>query len=297
MKSSAGRPGTGPSRAVSGRPANPARVGLAALLIVGGGLVFLGLFRARGHQVPVLVMARDVAAGQSLTAKDVVVAEVAATGVATVPAKDRTHLNGVVAKVGLTKGALLAPQQFGSALPLPLDEALVALAFPEVAVPRSMRSDDRVRLVVGDRVVDAKVTDIRAGMASTGTVSVTFQLKQDAARLVAVGKDVRLLVVGGAPESSVLQAEAVGVTNGVAGGAPGASGVSVSGASGGVLGGVSAPSTSGGVAGGAPSTSGNPIGGVSASGASGNPIGGAVVPSDAGSRPVLAAVGSGGGSK
>lgn len=210
MKSSASRPGTGPSRAVSGRPANPARVGLAVLLIVGGGLVFLGLYRARGHQVPVLVMARDVPAGQALTAKDVVVAEVAATGVATVPAKDLTQLSGVVAKVGLTKGALLAPQQFGSALPLPADEALVALAFAEVAVPRSMRADDRVRLVVGDKVLDAKVADIRAGIATTGTVSVTFQMKQDAARLVAIGKDVRLLVVGGGSDSIVTPGEPIG---------------------------------------------------------------------------------------
>lgn len=188
---------------------------MAALLIVGGGLVFLGLYRARGHQVPVLVMARDVAAGQSLTAKDVVVAEVAATGVATVPAKDLPRLTAVVAKVGLTKGALLAPQQFGSALPLPADEALVALAFPEVAVPRSMRSDDRVRLVVADKVVDAKVSDIRAGLASTGTVSVTFQLKQDAARLVVVGKDVRLLVVGGASDDTMPIGESVATSGGV----------------------------------------------------------------------------------
>jgi SAF domain len=180
---------------VSGRPKNPARLGLAVLLILGGGLVFLGLYRARGQQVPVLVVARDVPAGQPLTDKDVTIAEVAATGVEVVPAKDLALLNGKVTRVALSKGALLAPQQFGAGSPLPADEALVALAFPDVAVPRALHNEDRVRLIVGDATVDAKVTDIKAVTTTSGTMSITFQLKQADAKSIAIGKDVRLLVL------------------------------------------------------------------------------------------------------
>ena len=189
-------------KGVSGRPKNPARLGLAVLLIVGGGIVFLGLYRARGQQVPVLVMARDVAAGQPLTDKDVTTAEVAATGVQVVAAKDVTLLKGTVAKVALTRGALLAPQQFGRASALAPDEALVALAFPDVLVPRSLHNEDRVRLVVATTVVDAKVTDIKPATSSSGTVSITFQLKQSVAQAVVTGKDVRMLVVPASAEAA-----------------------------------------------------------------------------------------------
>jgi predicted RecA/RadA family phage recombinase len=168
---------------------------MAVLLILGGGLVFLGLYRARGQQVPVLVVARDVPAGQPLTDKDVTIAEVAATGVEVVPAKDLTLLNGKVTRVALSKGALLAPQQFGAGSPLPADEALVALAFPDVAVPRALHNEDKVRLIVGDATVEAKVTDIKAVTTTSGTMSITFQLKQADAKSIATGKDVRLLVL------------------------------------------------------------------------------------------------------
>jgi SAF domain len=180
---------------VSGRPKNPARLGLAVLLIVGGGLVFLGLYRARGQQVPVLVVARDVPAGQPLTEKDVSIAEVAATGIEMVPAKDLVLVNGKVTRVALSKGALLSPQQIGAGSPLPADEALVALAFPDVAVPRALHNEDKVRLIVGDAMVDAKVTDIKAVTTTSGTMSITFQLKQADAKSIVTGKDVRLLVL------------------------------------------------------------------------------------------------------
>jgi hypothetical protein len=187
---------------VSGRPKNPARLGLAVLLILGGGLVFLGLYRARGQQVPVLVVARDVPAGQSLTDKDVAIAEVAATGVEVVPAKDLPLLSGKVTRVALSKGALLSPQQIGAGSPLPADEALVALAFPDVAVPRALRNEDKVRLIVGETMVDAKVTDIKAVTATSGTMSITFQLKQTDAKSIATGKDVRLLVLPSGTDAS-----------------------------------------------------------------------------------------------
>jgi Flp pilus assembly protein CpaB len=180
---------------VSGRPKNPARLGLAVLLILGGGLVFLGLYRARGQQVPVLVVARDVPAGQPLTDKDVAIAEVAATGVEVVPAKDLPLLNGKVTRVALSKGALLAPQQIGAGSPLPANEALVALAFPEVAVPRALRNEDSVRLIVGEAMVEATVTDIKMVTMTSGTMSITFQLKQVDAKSIMTGKDVRLMVL------------------------------------------------------------------------------------------------------
>lgn len=157
--------------------------------------MFLGLYRARGQQVPVLVVARDVPAGQPLTEKDVTIAEVAATGVEVVPARDLPLLKGKVTRVALSKGALLAPQQIGAGSPLPADEALVALAFPDVAVPRALHNEDKVRLIVGDAMVDATVTDIKAVTTISGTMSITFQLKQADAKSIATGKDVRLLVL------------------------------------------------------------------------------------------------------
>jgi SAF domain len=193
-------PRTATGQAVSGRPANPLRLGLAVLCILGGGLVFVGLYRARGHQVPVLVLARDVAAGQVINDGDLGVAEVAATGVATVSVADRSSLAGKVAKVALSKGALLAPGQLVADGRVGPGEALVAVAFPETVVPRSIHNEDSVRLVVADKVVDAKVTDIKPVISSSGTVSITFQLKQEADRVVSTGKDVRLLVVS--PELS-----------------------------------------------------------------------------------------------
>jgi hypothetical protein len=188
---------------VSGRTRNPGRLAMAVLLVVGGGLLFVSLYRSRGHQVPVLVMARDVAAGQTLTDADLAVADVSAPGVDVISATQQTTIVGTspntgrVAQVALRKGSLLVQSQIGVAATGVDGTGLVVVTLPADAVPSGLRAEMPVTVVVGPTIYPAVVHDVRipGTSASTSNYAVTVRMKVSDAAIVAVAKDVRLVLL------------------------------------------------------------------------------------------------------
>jgi hypothetical protein len=195
---------------VSGRTRNPGRLALAVLLVVGGGLVFVSLYRSHGRQVPVLVMARDVAAGQPIVDADLGLADVSASGVEMIPASERATMStGKVAQVSLRKGSLLVRGQLGTTAPGAAGTGLVVVTLPADSVPAGMRAEMPVRVVSGTATYDATVQDVRAPGASTSNYAVTVRMKVEEAALVAVAKDVRLVLL---PASAATSTTATSTT-------------------------------------------------------------------------------------
>jgi hypothetical protein len=188
---------------VSGRTRNPGRLAIAVLCVVGGGLLFVSLYRSRGQQVPVLIVARDVAAGQSITDADLSVAEVSAPGVDVISATERAAIvgtgngTGQVAQVALRKGSLLVQSQLGAAATGVDGTGLVVVTLPADAVPSGLRAETPVTVVVGPTTYAAVVHDVRipGASASTSNYAVTVRMKVADAAVVAVAKDVRLVLL------------------------------------------------------------------------------------------------------
>jgi hypothetical protein len=195
---------------VSGRTRNPGRLALAVLLVVGGGLVFVSLYRSHGRQVPVLVMARDVAAGQPIVDADLGLADVSASGVEMIPASERATVStGKVAQVSLRKGSLLVRGQLGTTAPGAAGTGLVVVTLPADSVPAGMRAEMPVRVVSGTATYDATVQDVRAPGASTSNYAVTVRMTVEEAALVAVARDVRLVLL---PASAATSTTATSTT-------------------------------------------------------------------------------------
>jgi SAF domain len=194
----AGRPA-----GVSGRTRNPARLALATLMVVGGGLLFLSLYRARGRQVPVLIVTRDIRAGQPITDDMLGVADVAATGIDVIPVTQRESVVGSkdagpkVALVPMKAGSLLTASQLGDLPELGADTGLVVVSLPSDAVPAGLRTELAVRVVVAGKTYEAVVFDVRAPSPSSGSsnYAITVAMGTAEAREVAIAKDARLVLL------------------------------------------------------------------------------------------------------
>ncbi|MDT0166785.1 SAF domain-containing protein [Actinotalea sp. AC32] len=89
------------------RERRPVLAALAVLLIVGGAAV-AGLLALRADaRTPVLVAARDIAAGAEITRDDLTTAPVAADGTMLVPADRADEVLGTYARTGISAGQLL----------------------------------------------------------------------------------------------------------------------------------------------------------------------------------------------
>jgi hypothetical protein len=122
------------------RPRRPALAAAGVLLIVVCGLVSAALAAATDHRLRVLALARDVQAGQVLTARDVKVAAISGSGLRALGAGGAASLVGQTVTASLPAGTLLNASMV-TAGPLPgAGLQLVALAVkpggvPEQAVP------------------------------------------------------------------------------------------------------------------------------------------------------------------
>jgi hypothetical protein len=141
---------------------------LGLLLVIGGALAFyVGSLRA-SDRVPVLVLARDVGAGQPLVRADVRVAQVAAGGdVATVPAGELSSVVGRTLAVPRSAGALLSPDDMGKSKFPPRGQAVAAVALKPGQFPPGLAAGARVSaLVTPGRLPSATVS---GGGGGTGT--------------------------------------------------------------------------------------------------------------------------------
>lgn len=141
---------------------------LGVLLVIGGALAFyVGSLRA-SDRVPVLVLARDVGAGQPLARADVRVAQVAAGGdVATVPAGELPSVLGRTLAVPRSAGALLSPDDVGRSRFPPQGQAVAAVALKPGEFPPGLAAGARVSaLVTPGRLPTAAVSGGGSGGSS-----------------------------------------------------------------------------------------------------------------------------------
>lgn len=135
-------------RGVAGRQRSVpiALIGLACVVL--GALVFLILHMSLDRRVPVLVVARPVAAGEVVRAEDLRTARVSSdSGAASIPASDGARVVGRTAAVGLVPGSVLAPSQLGSSSSLQAGQAIVGVALKVGQAPAGLRAGSRVQVV------------------------------------------------------------------------------------------------------------------------------------------------------
>jgi hypothetical protein len=117
------------------RPRRPGLLALGLLLVVGSATVTGSLLARSGATVPVLTLARPVAAGQRLGAADLVEARLGGSGLHAVSATDRDRVVGMTAVASLPAGTLLTGPMV-TARPVPgTGEELVGLALKAGALP------------------------------------------------------------------------------------------------------------------------------------------------------------------
>ena len=114
-----------------------------------GGLLVAWMISAAGNRSDVVVMARDVPYGQTITATDLTLTAVAVDNlVDTVPADDLATVVGKVAAVDLVSGGLLTSSQVTTDTPPGAGEVLVPLPVAAERLPAAgLHAGDRLLVV------------------------------------------------------------------------------------------------------------------------------------------------------
>jgi hypothetical protein len=124
---------------------------LALVLILGGAALAATLVLTSGRKQSYLVVAGDVAQGQTLTAKDFKLQSLAATNsslFAPVPGDDfHRRVEGKKALVPLRKGALLTEGTFGERLTPAVGLGQMSLNVPEGRYPSGLAAGDVVKVI------------------------------------------------------------------------------------------------------------------------------------------------------
>jgi Flp pilus assembly protein CpaB len=128
------------------------RVVIGLALLLAGVVGTVGAVQRAGQRTPVLVMARDVPAGQVISAQDLRVTELGlAPGVAALGVEDRGRVAGQVASVPLAAGQVLGPTAVAEAPPLAAGQVLMSVAMaPEHAAAGTLRAGDQVAVVASN---------------------------------------------------------------------------------------------------------------------------------------------------
>jgi hypothetical protein len=188
---------------------------VGVLLILGSALVFLLLFLNAGDRLPVLSVARNVPAGQVISADDLAVVRVGAdAGVETISESERRNVIGQTAAVDLLPGTLLVAAQLGEPVALADGEAIVGvdLVGGEQAVPDLQEGDEVLVVLTTLTQAGATEDDTAAGsdlgeVITRARVSVVTGSEDDPDRVV-----VSLIV----PEASAGQIAGANAANRIA---------------------------------------------------------------------------------
>jgi Flp pilus assembly protein CpaB len=150
------------------------RVVIGLALLLAGVLGTVGVVQRAGQRVPVLVVAREVPAGQVVGDQDVRAAELGlAPGVATLGVGDRARVVGRVASSPLAAGQVLTPAAVGGGPALgPGRVAMSVAVAPAHAAAGLIRAGDRVA-VVASGTVDQP--DVRAGVVLSSVPILSVQ--------------------------------------------------------------------------------------------------------------------------
>ena len=189
LPSRSGRPEPAASWPASGRPGGdrlprppgrrrPGLAVVAVLLIVLGAAV-AGLLATRiDNRVPVLVARHQIAVGQQISSDDLAVAQVASSGLSTIPAADSSQIEGRYATGTIPAGRLLEPDMFGSTSLLVPGKVAIGVSLAVGRYPASgLQSGDVVEAIqtastTGKGVDPAKAGEVIATDITVGTVQV-----------------------------------------------------------------------------------------------------------------------------
>lgn len=171
-------------RIVPPRQRKTSWIALGVLLVAVSAVGFGTWAASLGKEVRVLVAAREVPAGATISAADVRTARMSIDGgVGHLPGGRAGDAVGKVAAFTLPKGALLHPEALSSGPTLPAGEAVVGAALAPGAVPTSLRVGDRVDVVATS--TPNGPSDERTGVLTTAVVYALRDL-DDAARTTVV---------------------------------------------------------------------------------------------------------------
>lgn len=143
----------GPVRVGALRPLprrrRPGMIALAVALIGVGILGGAFLFQKVNHTVPVLLVSRNVAAGQVISAADLSTTSVVlGAGVRAIPAGQEHQVTGLVAATDLKQGTLLSAAELTSTLAPAANQDLVPVALKPSQLPASgLAAGDQVLVV------------------------------------------------------------------------------------------------------------------------------------------------------
>ncbi|MFG2943493.1 SAF domain-containing protein [Streptomyces sp. NPDC048282] len=164
-----------------------------------------------GHQEPVLVLARPVAVGQVLSARDLREESVTAgRGLAFIPVRSRSSVEGRPVAYSLPAGTPLTTSLMGAARVPPAGQAVAAVGLKAGQFPPGVQSGNRVTVVVvpdngnstgsTSTMWDASVTDVRSDATDQATVISLLMSEDDARRLASAptGQISVVMVHGGA---------------------------------------------------------------------------------------------------
>ncbi|MGI5346598.1 SAF domain-containing protein [Streptomyces sp. CA-250714] len=160
-----------------GRRKTPIRwsgLALCVLLAVVGALVVVVAVSRAGDRVSVLVVSKDVPAGERLTGSDVQVASIAKDpAVATLDSSQRASVVGKRVAVDLRKGSLLSDAQLTPGGGLGDDQQLVGVEVKRGQAPRNaLKPGDRVLAVT----IPAQGEDVSSGETAKDPESVEAQV-------------------------------------------------------------------------------------------------------------------------
>lgn len=184
---------------------NRSRILVGCLLALGCAFAAAVLYSDAGERRPVLVVARPVAAGQTIEATDLREVMVATDGdVETISASDRSDVVGRTASVPLAAGSMLTADQVGDSTLLDPSEAVLGAVLGEGLYPAELRAGDRVLLYEVPNATDegqagealrATVVAVREGQAP-GSVNATLSVAAaDAGAVAMAAAQDRLIVV------------------------------------------------------------------------------------------------------
>jgi hypothetical protein len=142
---------------------------LGLALVAVGALTSVWLVNSASQRVSVLMLARDVAYGSSITATDVTTTDVLVDPtVATIPASELDTVLGSVAATTLSAGSLLSRPELTAAAPPAAGQVLVGVAIPATRMPAG-------GLAPGDRVlvVDTPAAEANPSALAPATIPAT----------------------------------------------------------------------------------------------------------------------------
>lgn len=148
----AGRPrrsATAPPRPAVRSRRRPGMLAAGVALVAVGALGAVYLVQAVGQTVPVVAVARDVAAGERIERADLTVAEVSSDpALSPIPAAELAGLVGQRAAVALTAGSLLTDAAVTDELLPAAGQSLVGIALTAAQLPAEpLRAGDSVRII------------------------------------------------------------------------------------------------------------------------------------------------------